>query len=277
MNEKSVTAESQGIRWGLVSLIAAFTIVGILGPKLLWMNSDYATMVRSWPIDAQFMIHPTMRMLLVLVAWLLVLRLKPTGDPATMGLMIGWERAIKAIVIGLGCTLPMLALGLASELFTPARHEVLYKAISPGLTEEIFFRAFFFGMLVQAARCPMWWCAVITGIVFGLAHVDLTPAQGQAIAEQLNPWIALISIGGFMYAWLYWESRWNLWLVIALHTGMNLWWDMFDLTATPLGDWGATGSRFTSVGLVVLFVVGFRALGTRPGATISHEHAPQNA
>ncbi|MFG0298811.1 MAG: CPBP family intramembrane glutamic endopeptidase [Phycisphaerales bacterium JB047] len=272
MGTELASSETREIRWGVVGLIAGVTLVGILGPKLLWMNAGYTNLVGSWPIDVQFLIHPVLRMVLVLVGWLLVLRLKPVGASATMGLVIGWVPALKGIGVGLVCTLPMLFVGLMSSSYTPSHYEILYTGLSPGLTEEIFYRAFMFGLLVQVGRCPMWATAVITGIVFGLAHVDLTPNAGETIMGQLGPWIGMIALGGFMYAWLYWESGWNLWLVIALHTGMNLWWDMFDLTLTPLGNWGATGSRIVSVGLVVLCVVGLRVFGKRPAATIEHEY-----
>lgn len=271
MNAEQTETQSPGIRWGVVALIGTITIIGVLGPKLLWMNPGYASMVRSWPIDAQFMIHPTMRMLLVLVGWALVMRMKRPDEPTTMGLMIGWGRAFKAVAIGLLCSLPMLLLGLMSTSFTPNRYEIMHTAIAPGLTEEIFYRAFMFGLLVQLARCPMWWTAIITGIIFGLAHVDITPSAGQTILGQFGPELAMIALGGFMYAWLYWESGWNLWLVIAVHASMNMWWDMFDMSATPLGAWGASGVRILCVGLVVLLVFGLRVLGPRPGATIRHE------
>jgi membrane protease YdiL (CAAX protease family) len=270
-HNEPVGIRTAGIRWGVVVLISVFAIVGILGPKLLWMNAGYASMVRSWPLDAQFMIHPSMRMLLVLVSWVLVMRMKPANNHATMGLLIGWNRALKGIATGLVCSLPMLALGLLGTSYTPNRYEIMHTAIAPGLTEEIFYRAFMFGLLVQLARCPIWTTAIITGLVFGLAHVDITPDEGQTIIGQLGPWIAMIGLGGFMYAWLYWESGWNLWLVIALHAGMNMWWDMFDLSATPLGDWGATAARVLAVGLVVLLVFGLRVLGPRPCATIVDE------
>ena len=268
--------DKQGVRWGVVCLISAIVLIGILLPKLMLMIDGYRSVVRSWSIDLQYLVHPTFRMLLVAVGWALVMRLNRGRDSATcsasMGLRVGWGAAFKGVLIGIACSLPMLALGLASDSFIPTRYEIMHGAISPGVTEEILFRAFFFGLLVQVARCPIWTTAIVTGVVFGLAHVDLTPDEGQTIIGQIGPWIAMIGLGGFMYAWLYWESRWNLWLVIALHAGMNLWWGMFDLMQTPLGSWGATGARIVSVGLVVLFVVGLRVFGTGPGATISHEY-----
>ena len=162
---------------------------------------------------------------------------------------------------------------LSAQAFeiTQQRSCIIHGSIMPGLTEEIFYRAFMFGLLVQVARCPMWTTAIITGVVFGLAHVDITPEEGQTIIGQLGFWIGMIAAGGFMYAWIYHASNWNLWVVIALHTGMNLWWDMFDLTSTPIGGWGATSARILSVGLVVLFVMHFKLLGSPLRSTIVRE------
>lgn len=271
------THHDHGIRWGVVALIGAVTLLGVLGPKLLWMIDAYRNTVRSWPVDAQYMVHPTMRMLLVLAGWILIVRVLAPGRQPTMGLAIGRSRAIKGAAIGVLCSLPMLVLGLFSDESSLTRHEVLYTGLMPGFTEEVFYRAFMFGLLVQAARCPVWTTAIITGVVFGLAHVDLTPEPGQTILGQIGPWIGIIALGGFMYAWLFWESGWNLWLVIALHAGMNLWWDMFDLSATPLGGLGATTARFLAVGLAVFLVFGLRALGPRPSDTIGDEQPATDA
>lgn len=276
METQDAYIEPRPIRWGVVGLVAVFVIVGTLGPKLLWMNDAYRGTIGTLPIDALLLIHPAMRMMLVLIAWGLLMQLREPGQRITVGLGVGWGNTLKGLAIGFGCTLPMLALGLLSDSFTPSRVEVIHGAISPGLTEEIFYRALLFGLLVQMGRTPMISTAVVTGIVFGLAHIDITPDEGETIVGQLNLWNALIALGGFMYAWLYFESRWNLWVVIALHAGMNLWWDMFDLSATPLGGWGATISRIAAVGLVVFFVVGLRVLGPAPRATIGHDRNPEH-
>ncbi len=265
---ESSQEQKLSIRWSVVTVITVFTAIGVLGFKLLWMIDGYRSMVKSWTYDAQYLVHPLMRMVLVVIGVLLVYRMARPDDRASMGLAVGCPNAIKGLGLGFVCTLPMLLLGLMSESFTPTRYEIMYTAMMPGITEEIFYRAFMFGLLVQVARCPMWPTAIITGLVFGLAHVDITPDQGQTILGQLGPWIAMIGLGGFMYAWLYWESGWNLWVVIALHIGMNLWWDMFDLTMTPLGGWGATIARILSVGLAVLFVFHFRVLSGGRGSTI---------
>ena len=263
---------AQPIRWSIVAVIALFTILGVLGPKLLWTLKGYQQTVWSWPVDAQYMIHPVMRMVLVAIGTIIVLKMskgtpRPTPRPS-MGLAIGWPRATKGFLLGFVCTLPMLFLGFICRTASPSHYEVLYTAISPGLTEEIFYRAFMFGLLVQAARVPMWPAAIITAIIFGLAHIDITPDAGQTILGQLNAWNAMIAVGGLMFAWLYVLSRWNLWLVIALHIGMNLWWDMFDLTDTPFGAVGATLARIIPIGLAVMFVMGASSQRTGDTSTI---------
>lgn len=276
MEAQHTCIEAGPIRWGVVALIAATVVLGVFGPQLLWMNDAYSSTMRTLPIDVLYLVHPLMRMVLVLIVWALLMRMREPGQQLTMGLGIGWGKALKGLAIGFGCTLPMLALGLMSHSFSPSRFEIIHGALMPGLTEEIFFRALLFGVLVQVGRFPLWWSAILTALIFGLAHIDITPEEGETIIGQLNLWNAMIALGGFMYAWLYFESRWNLWLVIALHAGMNLWWGMFDLSATPLGGWGATLSRIAAVGLVVFFVVGLRIFGPKPGATIGHDRTPKH-
>lgn len=268
-NAAQSTNQTDGpIRWSIVGVIAFITILGILGPKLLWSLEGYKSEVRSWPVDFQYLIHPAIRMILVVIGTGIVYKMRTTDQRLTMGLKVGSSRAFNAFALGFMCTLPMLLLGFLSRTSSPSHYEVLYTAISPGLTEEIFYRAFMFGLLVQAARCPMWTAAILTAIVFGLAHIDITPDEGQTILGQLNAWNAMIALGGFMFAWIYYLSNWNLWIVIALHIGMNMWWDMFDLTDTPLGGFGATLARIIPIALAVFLVMDAQERRRQSASTI---------
>ena len=263
-------ADRQTIQWGAVAFISAVGLIGVLTPKFLMMSAGYREFIYSLPIDMQFAIHPAFRMVLLLAAWT-VIQSRNRSPKLTMGICVGWGRALKALALGALCTLPMLGLGMFSELNDINRYKVMYGAFAPGITEELFYRALLFGLLIQVAKTPFWTTAIVTGLFFGFAHIDITPDEGQTIIGQFNFWNLLIALGGFMYAWLYFESRWNLWLVIALHIGMNLWWGMFDLASSPLGGAGATLSRILTVGLAVATVVGWRLLEPKRNATISHE------
>lgn len=257
-------------RWAVGAILVVSTLVGILVPKLLWMTDWYPNWAGSLQLDVLYLTHPVFRMLLVLGAWLLIRAIATEQDRPRLGLGVGWSNAILGITIGLSATLPMLALGLWSESFHIERL-LVHTTLIPGITEEIFYRALLFGVLVQTVRMNPWISAVLTGIIFGLAHVDITPDEGETILGQLNMWLALIGIGGFMYAWIYWKAPWNLWVVISLHFAMNLWWDVFEMNQTPLGGLGATLARILSVGIVVYLVIFRRALDPDRSSTIDHD------
>jgi hypothetical protein len=237
------------------SLIITALMIGVALPEALMASDSYTSWRRGLPVDVQYVMHPLFRMTLVTIVYLWLRRLS-THRASTLGLLVGWRNMLMGLGIGLACSLPMLVVGLLGtprDDFDP--RYIAYSTLMPGITEEIFYRAFAFGLLVQLARWRVWPAAIFTGIVFGLAHVDFSPAPGQTIAEQFGLWIAMIALGGVMYAWLYERARWNLWPVIGLHFAMNLWWDTFDLTSSPLGAVGATLSRIACVGYGVLFIV----------------------
>ncbi|GEM_PF-1373366 len=259
-------------RWAIGAILLVTAIFGILGPKLMYVLSGnrYSDWMRSLPVDVMYLVHPVFRMVLTFGVWVGICALTSRAQRPKLGLVVGWRRALLGIAIGLGATLPMLALGLWSGWPNFAPY-LVHTTLVPGITEEIFYRALLFGVLVQAVRMNPWVSAILTGIIFGLAHVDITPDEGETILGQLNMWLALIGIGGFMYAWIYWKAPWNLWVVISLHFAMNLWWDVFEMNQTPLGGLGATLARILSVGIVVYLVIFRRALDPDRSSTIDHD------
>jgi membrane protease YdiL (CAAX protease family) len=143
----------------------------------------------------------------------------------------------------------MLLLGL----FCPGRAfggMLFYTTFLAGLSEELLFRGFAFGLLVQLGRMRVWSAAILTGVIFGLVHLVNVGVRDLPLSGQV-PWIGMIALGGVLYAWLFWRWRYNLWLVITLHTLMNLWWGVFELDASTLGSWGATASRVLTIALAI--------------------------
>jgi membrane protease YdiL (CAAX protease family) len=88
-------------------------------------------------------------------------------------------------------------------------------AIAP-IAEEFFFRGFFFGGLrrlavpVLGANLGPWIAAVITGILFGLAHT------GSASSQYLLP----LGFLGFVLCLVYWRTG-SLYPGMALHSANN--------------------------------------------------------
>jgi membrane protease YdiL (CAAX protease family) len=108
------------------------------------------------------------------------------------------------------------------------------------IAEELFFRGFFFGALrrwrVELAGHNLgpWIAAVLTGILFGLAHT------GSASSEYLIP----LGFLGFVLCLVRWRTR-SLYPCMALHSANNalalgvnqLNWNVAEIFALTLGSW----------------------------------------
>jgi membrane protease YdiL (CAAX protease family) len=73
------------------------------------------------------------------------------------------------------------------------------------LAEEGLFRGLLFGGLVNAFG--FWPAALVSGAVFGAAHLDL------------SLWVGL-SVAGVWLDWLYWRYR-SLWVSTVAHATLN--------------------------------------------------------
>jgi len=240
----------------IVSLLLA-----IMLPRWLREIARYDELWSSWPYSARSLVNTGWRLLAVFVGWGIMRSLLRDQNQPTLGLCTGCRRGLKGFALGCACTLPMLCLGLLGDR-EDVSSKLIYSTIVAGLSEEIIYRAFAFGLMVQVFRVKLWPAAVVSGVIFALAHLNVASVRAMPI-DGLVFWLALIALGGVMYAWIYARSGWNLWIVIALHSAMNLWWGVFDLSSSPLGGWGATLVRVLSVGLAVYFVV-FRGASRSP-------------
>jgi membrane protease YdiL (CAAX protease family) len=141
------------------------------------------------------------------VATMAVLRSGPRVSLRALGL----EHGLAGAGLMLLATTPMAVLAIAG--FRGARLDfAIGDAFLGPLAEELLFRGFLFGLLVQVARWRLSTAIVFSAVSFSLAH-DGNLAQSVALAA-----------GGAVMAWL--VHRWrSLWPAIALHGAMNLWWD----------------------------------------------------
>lgn len=237
-------------RPAFAGVVLLFFTLGIVLPKLLFRSAWYRTHAPEWSIHLRYWIQPAIWGVCIALGWLVLERMRrgEAGlDRSEMGILVAPRRAAAGLGIAFLCTLPMLAVGLLS----PRQDDLsrlFYGTVQAGFFEEWFFRAFAFGLLVQLGGMRVWPAAVLIGTVFGSVH--LSAYTTDAISDEFA-WVALIGLGGVLYAWLFWRWRWNLWLVIGLHTFMNLWWGVFDLDKNTLGGWAATASRVASIGLAI--------------------------
>jgi membrane protease YdiL (CAAX protease family) len=90
--------------------------------------------------------------------------------------------------------------------------------------------------------------------VFGVVHLGQASVQQLPLAGELGT-VAIVSLGGILFAWLY--ARWgdNLWVPFGAHAFMNLWWSVFDLAESPLGGWLPNVLRGLSVVLLIVLTL----------------------
>jgi len=118
------------------------------------------------------------------------------------------------------------------------------------LFEELIFRAYFFGLVYRYTRLGFIPAILSTSFVFALLHLY----QSQDPME-----LALIFtttfLGSVLFAWLYTEWKFNLWVPIALHILMNLAWMLFDVDDNAAGNWYANIFRFLTIAIVITYTV----------------------
>lgn len=166
-----------------------------------------------------------------------------------------WHRVAAGLAIGLGCSIPMLAIGLIGGMKETDYRYMYAGTLIAAFNEEFVFRAFTFGLMVQAARIRVWPAAIFSGFLFGVLHISFVRASEEGIFDQINLFLLMTTLGGVLYAWLYHRSRYNLWVVMSLHFFMNLWWTILDVNGTQLGPWGTTLSRVACVTVAVFLLI----------------------
>jgi membrane protease YdiL (CAAX protease family) len=116
--------------------------------------------------------------------------------------------------------------------------------------EEVIFRGYLFRQLYQRAKMGFWMSALIPSILFAAGH-----AYQSTHFMELTGILAITSLGSVLLCWLYKRWNYNLWVIVALHIAMNLWWEVFAVDDTALGGWLANGARFVTIALAILLTI----------------------
>ena len=116
--------------------------------------------------------------------------------------------------------------------------------------EEVIFRAYLFRQLYQRARMGFWLSALIPSVLFAAGHVyqSKDPLELAGI-------LAITGVGSLISCWLFKRWQYNLWVVVGLHCGMNLWWEVFAVDDTALGGWLANGARLLTIACAILLTI----------------------
>ena len=107
---------------------------------------------------------------------------------------------------------------------------ILINVIAAAIFEELYYRSFLFGQLFRHTRLGFILSVLLGAVLFGLIHLYQS--------NELTEWIGVFLItflGGILFAWVFTEWNYNLWIPIFLHLFMNLSFEMFSAGENALG------------------------------------------
>lgn len=112
--------------------------------------------------------------------------------------------------------------------------------------EEFYYRGFFFGQLFRKTQLGFFPALILSALLFASLHLY----QSDDLSTLIGIFITTF-MGAGLFAWLYVEWDYNLWLPIGLHFFMNLSWNLFAISENALGDLQANLIR----ALTIIFAI----------------------
>lgn len=162
---------------------------------------------------------------------------------------LGLNRSIvKGILFPILCTIPMF-IGFAfcfsvnTEL---TNDEILITGVAAAFFEEFIFRGFLFGQIFRFTKLGFIPAILLGAVLFAAMHLyqsnDLTTLIGV---------FSTTFMGAILFAWLFAEWNYNLWIPIFLHFFMNLAWMLFSVSENAFGGFYANSFRILTIGLAI--------------------------
>lgn len=121
---------------------------------------------------------------------------------------------------------------------------------SSAFFEEIIFRAFLIGALYRFTRLGFLSSALLGSLLFAQVHLY----QSQDIKELIEIF-TITFLGSLFFAWVYFESEYNLWTAIFLHFFMNLYWEIFTVSENVSGNFYGNIYKLFSIAAIIAFVI----------------------
>ncbi|MFC2186058.1 lysostaphin resistance A-like protein [Fulvivirgaceae bacterium LMO-SS25] len=162
---------------------------------------------------------------------------------------------IKAIKLSLICTSPMLlgyliVFDLNREL---TLNTFLISGVAAAFFEEIYFRAFLFGQVFRYTRFGFIPSIFFGAIIFALSHLY----QSSDPATIFGIFITTL-LGAILFAWLYVEWKFSIWIPILLHFFMNVIWMVFAAGDNALGGVYSNIFRIITIILVIVLTIKYK-------------------
>ncbi len=155
---------------------------------------------------------------------------------------------LQAILFSFTFSLPMLlGSGIIGNFeITIESQDFWFGCVFAAFFEELYYRGFFFGQLFKKTKLGFFPSLIISALIFASLHL-----------YQSNDLLTLTGIftttflGAGLFAWLYAEWNYNLWLPIGLHFFMNVSWELFSISDNAFGDLNANLIRALTIVLAI--------------------------
>ncbi|HEX2666721.1 MAG TPA: CPBP family intramembrane glutamic endopeptidase [Candidatus Acidoferrum sp.] len=167
---------------------------------------------------------------------------------------------LPAFAFALCVSLPMLIGFALTRSITPHPQllPILYLSVFSPFVEELDSRGFGVRQFQRGTGWPFWVAVWPSVVLSGWSHVD----KSENLLEGAGLFF-LTGSGGLLFAWLVY--RWqNLWVPIALHICMNLWWELFSVSRTAIGGWFPVALQSLTVLLAILVTLYYRRSKASP-------------
>lgn len=236
-----------------VLIAILFFSIAIISKQLLFSFAGYANAIAQLPDILRWLEQPLRWTIIVGLGLWVVHRQSVTWMIGELGLLGNLPKGLWMAF--LACS-PMLVVPMILGDFTASEIglRLVFGALIWPLGEEILFRGYLFGQLVRRGWINLWVAAITTGLIFGLLHLGQAAVQSLPLSGEIGT-VALVSIGGIFYAWLFAKWNYNLWVPIGMHLFMNLWWSVFDMADSPMGGWLPNVLRLATVVLAIVFTI----------------------
>lgn len=162
---------------------------------------------------------------------------------------LGLNRSIlKGVIFPFICVLPMF-IGFACIFpFNTAltTEDVLISGVAAAFFEEFIFRGFLFGQLFRFTKLGFVPSVLLGAFLFAAMHLYQS--------DDIPTLIGIFSttfMGAVLFAWLFAEWNYNLWVPIFLHFFMNLSWMLFAVSENALGGFYANIFRIATITLAI--------------------------
>jgi membrane protease YdiL (CAAX protease family) len=160
---------------------------------------------------------------------------------------------VRGLAVGIVATLPlpvMYAIWWHARFDANTAVQVGVFGFISGVSEELLFRGFAFGLLYRKLRLGFWLSIILPTILFAQGHLYQVHELREYVAI-----VAITSFGNIWFGWLYVRWEYNLWVPVAVHALMNSWWTIFSVSQTALGAPEADYARLLTIALTVVLTL----------------------